>query len=61
MAGRQQQAPAVGPFDHEVDLALVPLAPNHPDQPSREGMVRRRHPNPFYMAGTKLLSLSVGV
>ena len=61
MPGRQQLAPAVRPFNHQVGFTLVPLAPHHHDQPLRQRMVRRRDPHPFDVTRTKLLSLSAGV
>ena len=61
MAGRQELAPAAGPLDHQVGRALVPLAPNHPDQLPRQRVVLRRDPNPFDVTGRGLLNMVVAV
>jgi len=41
--------------------AVVPLAPNHPDQLPRQRMVRRRDPDPFDVTRRRLLSLVAAV
>jgi hypothetical protein len=61
MAGGQELTPPVGRLDHQMGGALVPLAPDHPDQLPRQRMVRRRDPHPFNVAGRQLLSLMVAV
>jgi hypothetical protein len=61
MPGRQELATPVWPLDHQMGRALVPLAPDHPDQPPRQRMVRRRNPDPFDVTGIQLLSLLVAV
>ena len=57
MTGREELPPAVGPLDHEVGRALVPLAPDHPDKPPGERVVRRRDPHTFDVAGMTLISV----
>jgi hypothetical protein len=61
MAGRQELSPAVGPFDHQMGFALVPLVAHHQDHLPRQGMVRRRDLHPLDVTGTRLLSLAVSV
>jgi hypothetical protein len=60
-AGRQQLPPAVGSLDHQMRLALVALAPHHGHELACQRVMGRDDPHAFDVAGTRLLSLLVGV
>jgi hypothetical protein len=59
--GRQQLPPTVGPLDHQMRFALVPLAPHHGHPLACQRVVCRDDPYAFDVAGTRLLSLMAGV
>jgi len=61
MSGRQELASPVWPLDHQMRGALVPLAPDHPNQSPCQRMVWRRNPDSFDVTEIQVISLLVAV
>jgi hypothetical protein len=58
MAGWQELSTLVGSFDDQIGLTPLMCPANYADHLTRQGVVVRRHPNPFDLTGTSLISLS---
>jgi hypothetical protein len=54
-------AATVGPLNHQMRFAAVPLAPHDGDHLARQRMMRRGDANPFDVSAMRLLSLMAGV
>ena len=60
MASWQKLPLPIWAFDHDVGLALVPLAPHHRDRLAEQWVVPRRDPYALDLAGMQGLSLMAG-
>src|SRR5689334_10386747 len=57
----QLVAATIGPLNHQMRFAAVPLAPHDGDHLPCERMMPRGDANPFDVSATRLLSLMAGV